>query len=135
MPWRVSPSKTVKLPNRYQSPLFRALLIHNTTTMNTLFTEPAAIDLDSRVAVKQAGGLQLIHSKVIRSEADLCRLLSRRYGKKFEIEMRHNVYRIRTPSECAALDLVSRPPPTPSPGGPHSGNADVQQAADAPAAM
>lgn len=80
--------------------------------MKTIYLEPDTINPESCLTVEQSGSLQFIHFKLIKNEAALYRLLARTYGeKKFEIEMRHNVYRIRAPSGCAALDLVSPPIP------------------------
>jgi len=79
--------------------------------METIFLEPDTINTEGRNGVAQPSSLQLIHFKLIKNEAALYRLLARTYGeKRFEIEMRHNVYRIRAPSGCAALDLVSLHP-------------------------
>ncbi|KAK5657644.1 hypothetical protein OQA88_2716 [Cercophora sp. LCS_1] len=76
----------------------------------TLYLEPLAIETESRNMAGQEGTLQYFHIKTIKSDVELYGLLARKYGNKFEVEMRHNVYRIKTPHGSAALSLVSNLP-------------------------
>lgn len=52
-----------------------------------MFFEPTTIEPDSSAVAEKEDGLQYIHSRIIRNESGLCKLLAERYGKNFEIEV------------------------------------------------
>ncbi|RYP75015.1 hypothetical protein DL771_002663 [Monosporascus sp. 5C6A] len=73
----------------------------------TMYSEPVAMDRKNWTPPQQEDGLQYIHTRLVRSERGLCKLLADKYGhENYKIEMRHNVYRIKLSSGCDALNLV-----------------------------